>query len=129
MLLLLLCTLRFQAYYSCIFVLGSPLSASVASILSAVMMVDTIYVRHRFRRHGIASAFITDVLNQFPSENIGFTEPLSMSFMEGSLNFVLCILLLFLNYLQFCTSFCCYYCFLYLACLMSALKDITFIES
>lgn len=54
-----------------------------AIVRSALNTVDVLYVRQTFRRQGIATSMIADVCDQFASEYIGFTEPISPALMQG----------------------------------------------
>ncbi len=46
-------------------------------------MLDTIYVRKKFRGNGYGKQMIQDFINCHNGENIGISEPISISLLKG----------------------------------------------
>ena len=62
--------------------LGSPYTGCSYDFYQ-MPVIDLMYVRKTMRRKGLATMIVSDVVQMFPKENIGLSEPVSDNMLKG----------------------------------------------
>ena len=58
---------------------GSPIQHRSVCDVFTMTMVDTLFVRKSHRKRGIATSILDYIFDRYPHEDVGFSEPLSVS--------------------------------------------------
>ncbi len=67
---------------------GSPYTGSQCDFYE-LPVIDLVYTRKQYRRKGYATLVLEDLLDMFPKQDVGFSQPISPAMMKGNTLFCL----------------------------------------